>query len=525
MHAYRDIDKAVQLDPGNVSYRNNKAILLRRKGDYEEAIKETMIFRAIQSQPNLLKDIFAGVDIQLDEDALSAALQVKEDPIFEALRQPVKCRTTNVDDITDFLKTVKIFKPFAKEVQVMNRVAQRVVLEQYKKGKVVFQEGAVGDRFYIVLDGEVSIVKLVKDKKGGIVEAKTLVKLFRGDNFGETALDHVGGLRSAGAVATADTNLLSLSVDHYHSVINRYKSVIQQEVQYVLSTSTVFADWEPEQIEMLAGQAVLQSYAANSELLRAGDPVKTLYIIKHGVASLVKMVDRSVIRGSHSSQFVHPDSAGCIETPGLWVLDKNWKVRMDTFDQSNSETKVSRGPAPSLVNRKGHAHITENAADYTDKEEFTVGVLGSGQVFGELAILDPAKPSPVSVYSCTNIELYCFNSDLLLALGARFDASTVNSLNESLNLCNPPGDKVAYYFRAKLEWERRKAKLLLSLGHTGGSSSGSAASSLLGMKQGTSRRARTASTLSSGTGLGSKSVSRNQSTNNTGGTRLPTLKR
>ena len=87
----------------------------------------------------------------------------------------------------------------------------------------------------------------------------------------------------------------------------------------------------------------------------------------------------------------------------------------------------------------------------------------TGQVFGELAVLSPGSSSPTTAVTFTNVELYKFESDVLLSLGAKFNSSTVNSLNESLNLYNPPDEKVGHYYRSKYSWETRKKKILKSL--------------------------------------------------------------
>jgi hypothetical protein len=120
-----------------------------------------------------------------------------------------------------------------------------------------------------------------------------------------------------------------------------------------------------------------------------------------------------------------------MESPGLWVIDKNWRGRIKNEQELGDETS-----------------------------EFTVGVMGSGQVFGELAVLDPDIPSPISIVSFTAVELYCIESDILIALGSRFNVDTMNSLNESINLHNPPGAKCEYYFRQKVMWEKEKSRII-----------------------------------------------------------------
>ena len=86
-----------------------------------------------------------------------------------------------------------------------------------------------------------------------------------------------------------------------------------------------------------------------------------------------------------------------------------------------------------------------------------------GQVLGELAVLSPGSPSPTTAVTFTNVEVFKFESDLLLSLGAKFNSATVNVLNESLNLYNPPDEKIGHYYRSKYSWETRKRKILKSL--------------------------------------------------------------
>ena len=81
-------------------------------------------------------------------------------------------------------------------------------------------------------------------------------------------------------------------------------------------------------------------------------------------------------------------------------------------------------------------------------------------MFGELAVLDADVVSPVSALSSTAVELYCFESDDLLGLGARFVSNTMNHLKESSSLHDPHAEKIAFYFKTKYNWELRKEKLM-----------------------------------------------------------------
>lgn len=65
--ALSGINHALTLDPSNLSFRKNKCLLLRQKGDYMEAINETMIYRAVLMQPSLGKDLIAGNKISMPD--------------------------------------------------------------------------------------------------------------------------------------------------------------------------------------------------------------------------------------------------------------------------------------------------------------------------------------------------------------------------------------------------------------------------------------------------------------------------
>lgn len=204
----------------------------------------------------------------------------------------------------------------------------------------------------------------------------------------------------------------------------------------VLSSCPVFASWESHLLDSLADHAVVQTFSAGTLLLSHGNAVTKLYIVKRGVVKILKNVAKPPVNNIQIDEFATPDSVNGMEAPGLWVLTKNWKDRLRIPDENESSEEM----------------IT-----------ITVGVLGSGQVFGELAILSPETPSPTSVVSFTNLEVYTFESDFLISLGARFNTASMNVLNESLNLYNPPIDKISHYYRSKYNWENRKKKILKDL--------------------------------------------------------------
>jgi hypothetical protein len=75
------------------------------------------------------------------------------------------------------------------------------------------------------------------------------------------------------------------------------------------------------------------------------------------------------------------------DSPGIWVIQRNWREIME--QKANNLT------------------MREELDAEKNNHDFTVGVLGSGEFFGELAVLgDETDYSPVTIIACTNVELY-----------------------------------------------------------------------------------------------------------------------
>lgn len=439
--ALADLNSAIALEPANFAFRNNKALLLRQRGDYMEAINETMVGRAILTIPEYVNSQLASGtgEILINSNALRK-LKPPMDPIVAFLSLPREERPEKgVVSVIDFLSRLKFFAPFAADHALMTTIAGKVELCRFAHGDAVFEEGMLGEHFYMVLDGEVQIVRCKKDQDGFVKDTTVLVTLFRGQTFGETAIESATGLRTAGAIASSKTGtkLLAMHVDDYKQVILGYKLVLRGEVKTVLQSCPAFRELTDGALNTLAEQAVLRNFGSNTEIQKAGEPSHVLFIVKQGIVKLGKTVPKpSVgdIKVTFDSSSVRP----FVQTPGLWVLEKSFS---DPKQQSPAQAMLD---ASRRVDTKGPT------------VDMTVGVLASGQLFGELAVLSPGAPSPLSARSFTPSEVYCFTGEAILAAGAKFSTACMSALEQGISLHNPPAEKLAYYFREKFAAETLK---------------------------------------------------------------------
>jgi len=104
--------------------------------------------------------------------------------------------------VIEYLKNNIFFEGLTHED--LDHVSQLCSLEEFSKGDRIFSEGAVGDKFYIIISGGIRIEKEIP--KAG---PETLRVLKPGEGFGEMALVEEMP-RSASAVADEDSQLVSI---------------------------------------------------------------------------------------------------------------------------------------------------------------------------------------------------------------------------------------------------------------------------------------------------------------------------
>ena len=114
------------------------------------------------------------------------------------------------------LETIPLFTDLPPDV--ISSVGQRLVLQHYPQGELVFSEGDPGDSLYIIEMGE---MKLAAETAAG---ESTVAWLEAGDFFGEMAL-LTGKTRSVKAQAMTDTNLWLLYKNDYDVLMVDHPSV------------------------------------------------------------------------------------------------------------------------------------------------------------------------------------------------------------------------------------------------------------------------------------------------------------
>jgi len=123
----------------------------------------------------------------------------------------------------DILSKVSLFSLLKK--RDLRRIAKHACHHFYEKGEVIIKEGEHDSRVFVIISGEVEVVLHLGAKNERVLE------VFRSNNyFGEMAVldDYI---RTAGVVATEDTEVLSLDQWNIREEIKKYPSIAIELLQ------------------------------------------------------------------------------------------------------------------------------------------------------------------------------------------------------------------------------------------------------------------------------------------------------
>ena len=126
-------------------------------------------------------------------------------------------------DDAEILSRVALFSLMKKKD--LRRIAKLGKHGFYKRGEIIVREGARDGRLFIIISGEVEVIKDL-----GTGAEKTLGVLRSDNYFGEMALidDHI---RTATVVAKEDTELFSLYQWNIREEIKKYPSIAIELLQ------------------------------------------------------------------------------------------------------------------------------------------------------------------------------------------------------------------------------------------------------------------------------------------------------
>jgi CRP-like cAMP-binding protein len=143
---------------------------------------------------------------------------------------------------------------------------------------MLFKEGDVGNFFYIVKEGELSL----KFK-----DSTEEIRIRKGDIFGELALIEKSK-RSGTVVSITTTDIFCLEGNIFRDIVRKVNSSDLHERVYCIKFISIFKGLTNSQINSLAIGMIKCEFSDNQVILKEGDQTESIFIIKEGTVSCVR---------------------------------------------------------------------------------------------------------------------------------------------------------------------------------------------------------------------------------------------
>ncbi|MCC6177886.1 MAG: cyclic nucleotide-binding domain-containing protein [Chloroflexi bacterium] len=245
-------------------------------------------------------------------------------------------------------------------------IAGHLQPEEPIRGEVVIRQGAPGDRFFVVVEGRLSVTRTTS---AGVVER--LAVLGPGDYVGEAAL--IADVpRTASVIAETPSRLLSLDAGHFRRWLQGRLDLDEAVHRSLadrarLSALPLFADCGPAELDRLAARMLVTRYLSGDVIIRQGEPGDRFYLIVDGRAEVVVEYDGEsrqvavLTVGDFFGELALLDSA-----PRSATVRAVTPVEAYTLDTSDFHGLLGELPASSAIQQVASDRAQQNALAFGD---------------------------------------------------------------------------------------------------------------------------------------------------------------
>jgi CRP-like cAMP-binding protein len=183
------------------------------------------------------------------------------------------------NELITFLKRVPLFITLTDED--LGRISAALQPEHFALDAVLKREGDLGDKFYIIERGHVSIWQ--KDEHGQDIRVQ---EKGPGQFFGEVALVS-NNPRNATILAETPLIVLTLTQAEFNRLVREYVS-LEEDVDprvyrsWLLRSMPIFDELESHELDWLALNMTRDTLQAGGVLFKEGDPGDRFYIVESG---------------------------------------------------------------------------------------------------------------------------------------------------------------------------------------------------------------------------------------------------
>ncbi|EAR83882.2 cyclic nucleotide-binding domain protein (macronuclear) [Tetrahymena thermophila SB210] len=353
------------------------------------------------------------------ENEVKSEEQFQIEELRKLLTVPPEERTDqNIQEIAKQVSGIQFLSKY-KHSQEFKDICRYLYIKSLDTRQYVFKQGDIGDAFYIILSGGVTIYIDEPTEYKNFMQLKEKNRLVRGAAFGEIALI-TNSKRTATIMANQPTELIILEKDVFQAFIKEKKTLHLQKLQSFLENMNLFT-LLPENILLeITTKCQIKKYPSNTIIMRQGDDAAAIYFVRRGQVKAVK----------------------CIP------------FKYDPLTKQKVPYDISDPPADFQLSEN-----YENSEDYYYKQDFIeIDEFNDGDVFGEYSVFyqEVQEYSAISSTPCEVIYITVFDLNKIIP------KENYEMYKESLKRYPSDADIRQIYWERK-HWQEFRNKMIQNI--------------------------------------------------------------
>lgn len=306
----------------------------------------------------------------------------------EACALPPEHRTEEqVEDILDFVKNVKFFQKLSQAHQ--KALCRRMTIESFQRDQYIFHVGDVGDKFYIIVSGSVS-VQVPRYSLHGERTLEVAMHLKKGAGFGELALQKAGEARSAAIQAVERTEVLVTTREDYDMFAGqRHMQFIQTRVNFLrqcphIEDALLSNELSLQDLAAMADCLVEDTHSGKQMVFKQGDPVENIIFVRSGQLAMLRTVEPTACR---------------TQSPSSEMERKALQNRGGSKDDKRHLISTNLSRAMCLIRARERATVLANLVSNDDRAALLAAAADADEAANSSSMLATSVPNQASAPS------------------------------------------------------------------------------------------------------------------------------
>ncbi|CAD8155566.1 unnamed protein product [Paramecium octaurelia] len=298
--------------------------------------------------------------------------------IIEICKKPVLFRKPHETRLLiNSFRNIKFFKEQFNEHYegMLEDVAENAKLHVYSKNETIIKQDTYGDTFYIIIKGQVKVVKRVVTNIGSYItkkgkkrdkyheQIKEIMTLNDGDYFGELALLERKP-RGADVISVTDSFILGLDKDSFDRIMATKTKRQFLHLLDTLSCNSILKEISKNTVKALFMIMERKVYNYGDIIYKYGEKGSSLYFIIEGEFKMLSNIYKKEEKDdSHEINCLERESEICI-------LGKNESIGLEEFlDEERRQWKAICSSQVGIVyklNRIDYKRIEQRYPDIVD---------------------------------------------------------------------------------------------------------------------------------------------------------------